>query len=119
MNQMLHDLSTWLEAQKGHEVMIRKEEHSLDKNEITDIDEVKLHLDSVSVRELEEPDPDGYLERFELVLRGEGKIYSDEGEVDLPQDTFEIPLFNHIVTKQETDGYSIETDQAHYRFYTH
>lgn len=117
MSEMMNELESWLETQKGSSIRIRKEERLTGKQEIFDIDEIKLQLDTISIREIEAPDPDDYLSNQELVLRGEGSIYSDQGKERLPQDTYEIPLDSKVVTRKEGTGYIVETETAIYHIH--
>lgn len=71
-----------------------------------------LHLDDVLVRRTNHPDD--YVADEELVLKGHGTTYTEEGNVPLPQDAYEIPLLGDITIQQEQDGLKVHTDRAVY-----
>ncbi|XRJ18265.1 hypothetical protein P5660_15530 [Bacillus velezensis] len=106
------ELSEWLQKQIGQTLDIRKGELTDSRNEISDIDRIMLHLDDVLVRRTNHPDD--YVADEELVLKGHGTTYTEEGNVPLPQDAYEIPLLGDITIQQEQDGLKVHTDRAVY-----
>jgi hypothetical protein len=118
MVQPIYELSEWLEAQKGRTLIIQKGELSIGKQDIIDVDQVQLHLDAISIRNIERHDPDDYLADQELILHGSGKIGSDQGEVDLPQNIYEIPIHGEITTTRENNGVKVKTERAIYTIFS-
>ncbi|WP_100407366.1 hypothetical protein [Bacillus solitudinis] len=115
MDHMINELATWLEAGKGHTLIIHKGERK--QGEITDIDKIKLDLEDISVRRIEREDPDGYLANAEVLLHGLGEISTDQGTMPLPQNIFEIPLLGDFHSSIVEDGLKIETEKAIYNIY--
>lgn len=62
------ELSEWLQKQIGQTLDIRKGELTDSRNEISDMDQIMLHLDDVLVRRTNHPDD--YVADEELVLKG-------------------------------------------------
>lgn len=110
----IHQVADWLDAQKGRSLFIRKEELPIGNQGIKDIDEVQLQLDNISMRQIERQDPDNYLANYELLLHGQGIIQSDRGEMPIPQNVYEIPLFGSFVTRNAQNELYIETEKAIY-----
>lgn len=110
----IHQVADWLDAQKGRSLFIRKEELPIGNQGIKDIDEVQLLLDNISMRQIEREDPDNYLANHELLLHGQGIIQSDRGEMPIPQNVYEIPLFGSFVTRNAQNELYIETEKAIY-----
>ncbi|KXZ15048.1 hypothetical protein AXI59_04120 [Bacillus nakamurai] len=111
------EFSEWLKQQIGQTLDIRKGELTDSQNEISDLDQIMLHLDDVLVRKTNHPDD--YVAEEELVLKGQGTTYTEEGNVPLPQDAYEIPLLGDIKIQQEHDGLKVHTDRAVYTIGTH
>ncbi len=65
------ELSEWSQKQIGQTLDIRKGELTDSRNEISDMDQIMLHLDDVLVRRTNHPDD--YVADEELVLKGHGK----------------------------------------------
>ncbi|WP_280770293.1 hypothetical protein [Salipaludibacillus daqingensis] len=114
MNESVQAVSEWLELQKEKTLLITKKELAVEKNESFDEDQVQIQLNRVDVRKIERHDEDGYLSDDEVILHGEGHIHSDKGEVELPQNVFEIPLYGEIITHKENSRMKIETERANY-----
>lgn len=102
------ELSEWLQKQIGQTLDIRKGELTDSRNEISDMHQIMLHLDDVLVRRTNHPDD--YVADEELVLKGHGTTYTEEGNVPLPQDAYEIPLLGDITIQKEQDGLKVHTD---------
>ncbi|GAE26963.1 hypothetical protein JCM9140_3073 [Halalkalibacter wakoensis JCM 9140] len=116
MTQPIHDLSQWLESQKGETILIRKNELSTGLQQTFDIDQVTLQLDHITVI-TNDQNIDDYIPSKELVLHGEGHIKTAEGMKELPQNAYEIPLFGKIATTNGTNGLKVETEKATYDIY--
>lgn len=114
MVQPVYELTEWLEAQKGNTLMIHKGELSIGKQEIVDINKVELRLDKIVLKNIERSDPDNYLANQEVILHGQGTIRSDYGEVELPQNVYEIPIYGNVTTHKVEHGLKIETERAVY-----
>ncbi|KAF6550435.1 MULTISPECIES: hypothetical protein [unclassified Bacillus (in: firmicutes)] len=93
------ELSEWLQKQIGQTLDIRKGELTDSRNEISDMDQIMLHLDDVLVRRTNHPDD---------------YVADEEGNVPLPQDAYEIPLLGDITIQKEQDGLKVHTDRAVY-----
>ncbi|MBU9722925.1 MULTISPECIES: hypothetical protein [Bacillaceae] len=114
MAHSIFELTEWLESQKGKTLLINKGELLTGKNKIFDNDQIKLSLTDMSVKNIERHDEDGYLADQELILYGDGTIMSDEGEFDLPQSVYEIPLVGSVHMEQEKGAVKVETEKAVY-----
>lgn len=114
MAHSVFELTEWLERQKGRDLIINKGELSTGSEEITDIDQVRLHLDDFSVRSIEKHDIDDYLADQEIILHGQGQIISDQGKIELPQNVYEIPIVGNMRTQNEENGMKVKTQQAVY-----
>ncbi|WP_088101977.1 hypothetical protein [Halalkalibacter urbisdiaboli] len=115
MDQMINELANWLENGKGHTVMIQKRE--IQQGDVIDLDSVQLQLEDVSVRKIEAPDPDGYLAKSEIILHGNGEIKTDRGQMPLPQNTYEIPLFGRFESAVTDNGLQVKTEKSIYDLY--
>ncbi|MCY7756900.1 hypothetical protein [Bacillus inaquosorum] len=104
-------LSQWLESKVGQTLDIRKGELTHDE-EVSDLDQIVLHLQKVGIRSTNHPDD--YVAKEELVLEGEGTTYTEDGDVPLPQNAYEIPLLGDIHIHQENEGLKVVTDRAVY-----
>lgn len=105
--QSWQSLAGWLSRHTDEELLIRKREQD-------DLDEVRLYLRGVDYRE-ERPDaPDAYTSERALLLRGKGRIVTDGEEVELPADTFEIPLHGLNEVQEARDSLAFETERASY-----
>ncbi|AWM17026.1 hypothetical protein MOB40_07545 [Bacillus inaquosorum] len=104
-------LSQWLESKVGQTLDIRKGELNHDE-EVSDLDQIVLHLQKVGIRSTNHPDD--YVAKEELVLEGEGTTYTEDGDVPLPQNAYEIPLLGDIHIHQENEGLKVVTDRAVY-----
>ncbi|MBU9711420.1 hypothetical protein [Evansella tamaricis] len=114
---MIHpifELTEWLEGKKGNTILINKGEFLTGMQEISDSDQIKLFLDNVTIKTIERHDQDDYLADQELILYGDGKIISDEGEFDLPQSVYEIPLMGNLKMEHEDNGVLVTTERATY-----
>ncbi|WP_134702241.1 hypothetical protein [Ammoniphilus sp. YIM 78166] len=113
------EVKEWLETHKGSTLTIHKGELSIGKNEVADMDKVDIRLDKVTLNTHEQADPDGYLAQQEFILHGQGKIQSANGEEELPQNVYEIPLYGKVSTRKEENGFTIETERAFYSIHLH
>ncbi len=116
MGHSITELTDWLQEIKGSTVFIKKEELSTGLNEVMDTDEVKLSLEGVTLRESMDEHIDDYLENQELILQGTGSIKSDNGEAQIPNDMYEIPLAGAVSVTKEGDSIKVETEKAAYTF---
>jgi hypothetical protein len=113
MTQGVSELTHWLESQKGNNLMITKEEFQPGKH---DIDTIQLSLNKVVLHHIQDPDPEDYVAKQEVVLHGEGKIHTDQGEMELPQHTFEIPIYDDLTTRNMDTEFQVKTHRAVYSF---
>lgn len=116
MGHSITELTDWLQEIKGKTVFIKKEELSTGLNEVMDTDEVKLSLEGVTLRESMDEHIDDYLENQELILQGTGSIKSDNGEAQIPNDMYEIPLAGPVSVTKEGESMKVETEKATYTF---
>ncbi|MED4812162.1 hypothetical protein [Bacillus atrophaeus] len=106
------ELSEWLKAQIGQTLVIRKGELTNNQDEISDLDQIVLHLNEVAIRSTKHPDD--YVANDELVLEGKGTTFTEEGNVPLPENAYEIPLSGSIHIHQENGELKVLTDRAVY-----
>ncbi|MBL4968616.1 hypothetical protein [Bacillus halotolerans] len=106
------ELSEWLRERIGQTLDIRKGELTNNQDEISDLDQIVLHLQKVGIRSANHPDD--YVANDELVLEGEGTTFTEDGDVPLPQNAYEIPLLGDIHIHQENGGLKVLTDRAVY-----
>ncbi len=68
------------------------------------MDQIVLHLQKVAIRSTNHPDD--YVAKEELVLEGEGTTFTEDGNVPLPQNAYEIPLLGdiHSPRKRRIEG---------------
>ncbi|ARK29319.1 hypothetical protein [Halalkalibacter krulwichiae] len=111
--EQIEQLTQWLETHKGSTLQIRKEELATGLQHISDIDQVTLNLDHISLV-TNEGSIDDYIPGNELILHGEGTIQSTEGTANLPQNAYEIPLTGNVTTSKGTSGLKVETEKAIY-----
>jgi hypothetical protein len=110
------ELTGWLESNKGRNLIINKEEHNLGNH---DLDRIELVLDDVVMRHADRPDPDDFVAKHEVVLQGQGTIHTKEGQMELPQRMFEIPIEGKLATRKIDDGLIVETERALYAIHLH
>lgn len=106
----------WLQEHIGQQLEIVKSEKAIGSNMITDHDKVKIVVDKVSTRESDYKDLDGYVAARELILHGQGQIYTKEGLFPLPQSAFEIPLTGAVRAIATDHSLEIDTEATHYSF---
>ncbi|ADU29059.1 hypothetical protein [Evansella cellulosilytica] len=114
---MIHpifELTEWLESHKGTTMTIEKQELETGTNEVFDHDRAQLQLNEISVRNLKKHDEDDYLADQELILHGEGNIHTDQGEMELPQNAYEIPILGEVKTENSENGMKVTTGKAIY-----
>ena len=116
MGHSILELTDWLQEKKGQTVFIIKEELATGSKRIMDMDELKLDLMGVSLKESMDNNVDDYVENQELILQGSGIITSDNGEAELPNNMYEIPLLGMVTTKKDENGMKLETEKAVYTF---
>jgi hypothetical protein len=114
MQQSFDQVVNWLDSQVGKTVVLTKKELSIGKNEVSDLDQVQLQLEKVSMRQLERKDPDNYLAEQTLMLHGNGSIQGGTKAERIPQGVYEIPLYGSIAAQQADDGMQIATERAIY-----
>ncbi|UCZ51422.1 hypothetical protein LGQ02_11055 [Bacillus shivajii] len=107
-------MTQWFEQHRNETLLINKQEKGTGKQESIDEDHIHLQLQDLTVRSLNRPDADGYLSNQELILQGIGDVNSDQGEVELPQNVFEIPLDDSITISENPGGLTINTEKATY-----
>jgi hypothetical protein len=113
MDQSIHPLSAWFEAQSGKSFLISKEEYLIGKDEIGDLDQIELHLDRVTLGRFQN-DPDDYVSPVFIQLHGQGTIRTDEESAVLPQDVYEIPLDSSWSMSETGKALQIKTERAIY-----
>jgi hypothetical protein len=90
-------LSEWLNNNMNKKILIRKQE-------LEDLDEVLIQKDAI----------DDYTSHSALLLHGNGSVITNGLELDLPSDTFEIPLNGLKQPEVDKGSLSFETESAHY-----
>ncbi|WP_017727949.1 hypothetical protein [Halalkalibacterium ligniniphilum] len=115
MNDMIDELTEWFEAKKGQSLHIQKAEHSTGTDDVTDFDDVTISLEEVSLSQRSEEDPDGYVPNQELILMGNGHIQGEDRNMPLPQNRFEIPLYDNFQLSKDGEVVKIYTEKAVYR----
>ncbi|OEH85120.1 hypothetical protein BHU72_05780 [Desulfuribacillus stibiiarsenatis] len=119
MNQVVSDITKWLEQNTGSTLIIQKRESKIGTHETMDIDKVRFELERISTRTIERPDPDYYLANQEVILHGKGKIITDKGEIDIPQDVYEVPVYKGIKATIAEKNLTIEMEKANYSIIVH
>jgi hypothetical protein len=100
-------LSDWLKNNMNKRILIRKQEQE-------DLDEVLIHLKLIEYKGERNDAIDDYTSHSALLLHGNGSVITNGVEVDLPSDTFEIPLNGLKQPEVNQDSLSFETERAHY-----
>jgi hypothetical protein len=102
----MNAVKEWLEKRVGQTIMIRKEEQD-------DLDETRLHLEHVEYN-AHVPTVDDYTEGNSLILHGPGKVVREQGDIVLPQNTFQIYIDGLSESRAEEEQLSMKTDRAKY-----
>jgi hypothetical protein len=100
-------LSDWLNNNMNKKILIRKQEQE-------DLDEVLIDLKLIEYKGERKDAIDDYISHSALLLHGNGSVIMDGLELDLPSDTFEIPLNGLKQPEVDKDALSFETERAHY-----
>ncbi|RXI97875.1 hypothetical protein DS745_16075 [Anaerobacillus alkaliphilus] len=100
---LLKELNSWV----GSEITIEKEE-------LNDLDKNTIALSGVEiVRQLE--DDDDYVDPYTIQLQGHGSVIKDDrSSVDLPLDSYELPLHQLESIEASAELLTIKTDRAKY-----
>ncbi|MEC0370453.1 hypothetical protein [Paenibacillus chibensis] len=106
MNEKLNSVKTWLEEHRNHTVLIRKEEQD-------DWDETRVQLEDVEYIENVET-IDDYAEGSSLILHGPGSVINEQGDIPLPQSTFQIYVDGLSECRVEEGTLSMKTERANY-----
>jgi hypothetical protein len=100
-------LSEWLNNNMNKKFLIRKQEQE-------DLDEVLIHLKLIEYKGERSDVIDDYTSDSALLLHGNGSVITNGLEVELPSNTFEIPLNGLKQAKADKDSLSFETERANY-----
>jgi hypothetical protein len=100
-------LSDWLNNNMNKRILIRKREQE-------DLDEVLIHLKQIEYQGERSDAIDDYTSHSALLLHGDGSVFTDGQEVDLPSNTFEIVLNGLKQADVDKNTLSFETERAHY-----
>ncbi|MDQ0914446.1 hypothetical protein [Paenibacillus sp. V4I5] len=101
------EVCNWLEGQIGNSLTIQKKEQQ-------DIDQIEFALDNVGLMGSSETF-DSYILPQTIVLRGNGSIETEEGQMQkLPEDVYEIPFIGIIQGIQNENGLMLQTERAYY-----
>ncbi|WP_213649798.1 hypothetical protein [Paenibacillus sp. J23TS9] len=106
MSEKLNSVREWLEKHVQETILIRKEEQE-------DLDETKVKIEGVEYKE-SVPTIDDYAEGSSLILHGPGSVLNEQGEIPLPQNTFQIYVDGLSECDVEEERLTIETDRAKY-----
>jgi hypothetical protein len=107
MKLSLELVSEWLKNNLNKKILIRKQEKE-------DLDEVLLHLKLTEYRGERSNAIDNYISDSALLLHGNGSVITDGLEVELPSNTFEIPLNGIEQAEANKDTLSFKTERAQY-----
>jgi hypothetical protein len=100
-------MSEWLENNMNKKILIRKQEQE-------DLDEVLIHLKLVEFRDERKDGIDDYVSDSALLLHGHGSVITNGEQVELPSNTFEIPLSGFKQAAVDKDSLNFETERAQY-----
>ncbi|WP_373232694.1 hypothetical protein [Cohnella sp.] len=106
MNPSVQSLKEWLEGHKNHTILIQKHEQN-------DSDQIHIQLHDVDYRS-QTNSIDGYLNGSFLFLHGQGSITNGGQEVQLPRDSYVIPVDGLSVTETEHNRVVLKTERAEY-----
>lgn len=109
MNEQLKSVTDWLNAHKQQTVMIRKQE-------MEDTDQTRIQLEEVEYRE-NTPTIDDYTEGDSLILHGNGTVINEQGEIQLPQNTYQIYVDGLSKADVKETQLTMETDRAKYEIF--
>ncbi|MWV43178.1 hypothetical protein GRF59_06000 [Paenibacillus sp. HJL G12] len=106
MSDKLNLIQEWLEKHLQKTILIRKEEQG-------DLDETRVLLEGVEYKE-NVSTIDDYAEGSSLILHGPGKVLNEQGDIPLPQNTFQIYVDGLADCQAGEDGITMKTDRAKY-----
>ncbi len=106
MSEKLNSVREWLEKHMNETVLIRKEEQD-------DLDETRVQLEGVEYKESVQT-IDDYAEGSSLILHGPGSVLNEQGDIPLPQNTFQIYVDGLSECKVEGSSLTMTTERAKY-----
>lgn len=108
MNECLRPVMDWLDEHMGRSLHIRKAEQG-------DTDEVRLKLEHTDIHDDHSHALDDYTGGPVLILQGEGRVIQPGGtELNLPGNTFLIPVENIMQARIDGQTMTVETGRARY-----
>lgn len=109
MNESLKSVTDWLNAHKQQTVMIRKQE-------LEDTDQTRITLEDVEYKP-STPMIDEYTEGDSLILHGSGAVVNEQGDIPLPQSTYQIYVDGLKHADVQDQQLSMETERAKYEIF--
>lgn len=109
MNESLKSVTDWLNAHKQQTVMIRKQE-------LEDIDQTRITLEDVEYKPSTQT-IDEYTEGDSLILHGSGAVVNEQGDIPLPQSTYQIYVDGLKHANVQDQQLSMETERAKYEIF--
>jgi hypothetical protein len=118
MSEQNEQVVEWLEELKGQTLFIQKDEFETGKNDVLATDKVRFQLDSVGFKNNRNASIDDYVANEEIVLYGSGTIETAQGETDLPENVYEIPLTGEVKANKQDPSIRLRTEDAMYTIFT-